>query len=886
MLEAGVIRPVTRSDWATPLVIARKADGGIRLCADYKVTLNPNLLVDRYPVPKVDDLFSTLSGYKYFTKLDLSQAYNQLVLDEASTEYTVINTHRGLFKYTRLVYGLASSPGIFQKFMEDLFKGVPDVIIFYDDILIKSKDIGSHLHTIEQVLSILESNGLKIKKSKCDFLTKEVQYLGFVLDKEGLRVNPDKIKPIIDMPPPQNNHQLKSLLGMINFYGKFVKNLASRLTPLYSLLKKGKHYHWGKDQNEAFLQVKKDLCGAEVLVHFDMSRVSVVTCDASSRGLGAVLAQRAPDGTERAVAYASRALTPAEMHYSQIHKEALAIVFATDKFHQYLFGRKFILRTDHKPLVSIFGPNVGIPITAASRLQRWAIKLSAYDFNIEYVNTDKNTADALSRLINSHKEESIASEEVLPEQTYLHFASEALLLDYKVLKRETASDPILSRVLSYIVDGWPTDVDIKELKPYFNRRKEIYIELGCVMWGHRVVIPISCQSKVMKELHDTHMGVVKTKALARSYVWWPGVDEAVEAACGGCEVCASVASAPPGHAPSPWPWPNRPWARLHCDFLGPILGNTYLIVVDAGSKWIEAIRMKTTNAGAVISELRPMWARFGLPKQVVTDNGPPFTSAEFESFLARNKIDHLFSAPYHPASNGAAENSVKICKRVIQKAIKQKIDIDTALNRFLLSYRNTEHYTTGESPARILQGRNLRMRLDNFKPDRLDRVNKRQEQDNAVRGVRGREFARGDEVWCRDYRSSDRWVPGKVSDILGNTDYKVLCDKGTEVHRHIDQIRRRVPRVTEEVRTQPRSSVHRRNSSLIVPQVEECEPEPEERPAEPIRASASQGSATKDPSPQTAAVDQPQVVTDKVDNMCPPKRVPKPPIRFGFEEYF
>lgn len=757
MLAAGVIEPVERSDWATPLVIASKANGGIRICADYKVTLNRVLSVDRYPVPKIDDLFSDLAGKVFFTKLNLSQAYNQLVLDERSREYTVVNTHRGLFKYNRLVYGLASSPGIFQKLMVSLFDGLPDVMVFYDDILIKSKCLKEHLRTLEHVFEILQSNGLKIKKSKCEFLTKQVKYLGFIVNEEGVRVDRDKIKPIVRMPPPTNTTELKSFLGMVNFYAKFVPNLSAHLVPLYELLRKGRHYIWGEKQNEVFERVNRSLCSADVLVHYDGSQPLVLTVDASARGLGAVLAQRAPDDREGVVAYASRTLMPAECHYSQIHKEALAIIFAVDKFHQYLYGRRFTLRTDHKPLVSIFGPNTGIPATAASRLQRWAIKLSAYDFEIEYVSTDKNTADALSRLIKTHKEE-VSTEQDLPEQTYLHFATDALLLDYKVIKKETANDPILSRVTSYVMDGWPPSTEIRELKPYFNRKQELY----CIMWGQRVVIPSTCQTRVIRELHESHMGIVKTKALARSYVWWPGVDEAVEATCSACTVCAAVSAAPSAHTPRAWPWPDRPWTRLHIDFLGPIEGHTFLVVVDACSKWIEAVRMKNTNARAVISVFRDMWARFGLPKQVVSDNGPPFTSAEFEAFLSRNGIEHIFSAPYHPASNGAGENAVKICKKAIKKAHEQRLDVDTALNRFLLSYRNTEHYTTGESPAKILLGRNLRMRLDKLKPERMSRVAENQARVTAATRGATRQLAPGDEVWYRNYRPGQKWLEGKV----------------------------------------------------------------------------------------------------------------------------
>lgn len=904
MLRAGVIEPVDQSDWATPLVIVNKADGGLRLCADYKVTLNRVLKVDRYPVPKVDDLFSGLSGNQYFSKLDLSQAYNQVVLSEKSKEYTVINTHRGLFKYNRLVYGLASSPAIFQKLMENTLKHHPDVVVFFDDILIKSRDLESHLKAINDVFITLERNGLKIKKSKCEFLANEVRYLGFIIDRHGVRVDPDKIKPIVTMPHPTTVTELKSFLGMVNFYGRFINNLSSHLNPLYILLRKGKHWYWGAEQNSAFEQVKRLLSEACALAHFDMALETVVTVDASAGGLGAVLAQRGPAGGEHVVAYASRTLTQAEKHYSQIHKEALAIVFAVDKFHQYVYGRSFTLRTDHKPLVSIFGPNIGIPSAAASRLQRWAVKLSAYDFKIEYVRTDMNTADVLSRLIRSHKNEFKNEEEHMPEQTYLHFSSDALLLDSITIKKETRSDPILGRVLSYIKDGWPTDVEIRELTPYLNRKQELYCELGCIMWGHRVVIPPACREKVLTELHDSHMGIVKTKSLARSYVWWPGVDEAVERVCRACAVCAALADAPPSHEPRSWPWPSRPWSRLHLDFLSHA-GMTYLIIIDACSKWIEAIKMTRTTAQAVITVLREIWARFGLPKQVVSDNGPPFSSSEFSEFLAGNGIEQIFSAPYHPASNGAAENAVKICKRAIKKALKQGVEVHTALCRFLLAYRNTEHATTGDSPANILQGRSLRMRLDCLKPEREARVAARQASSESAAGGACRQFAEGDEVWYRDYRGTDRWLAGRIQASLGSTDYTVRATLGTEVHRHVDQLRRRV---TQDLGGGERKSSslvgannrQSRRSSLLFPvaggeATEDNNNSPVSSPESARYASPTVQSPAHSSSqgplgtfPPLTSVPSPVVPTNNEPFRIPERRYPlrnrKRPIRFGFDE--
>lgn len=788
MLRAGIIEPVECSDWATPLVPVRKADGGLRICADYKITLNPVLLVDRYPLPKIDDLLVSLNGATHFSKIDLSLAYNQIELDNTK-DLTVINTHRGLFKYNRLVFGLSSSPGIFQRIMSNLLGDIPGVEVFLDDIIIGTAGTqDDHLETLEKVFQRLQRHGMKLKTSKCLFMVNEVKYLGYVISKDGVKVDSDKIKAIIKIPRPRDISELRSFLGLVNFYAKFVKNLSTILSPLYELLKKEVSWKWSAERERAFAKVKKILVGAEVLAHYDPNKPLVLTCDASARGIGGVLTQPGAGGRDRPVVYVSRALNNAEKHYSQIDREALAIVFCLQKLHQYVYGRRFVLRTDHKPLVSIFGPKHGVPAMAASRLQRWAIILSAYTYDIEYVNTKQNGADGLSRLpVPCNSDESLQ----VPEQTYLHFAQNALLLDYNIIKQQTRIDPMLGRILNYIRDMWPTDNDIRELQPYFNRRKELYEELGCVMWGHRVVIPANCRARVLQELHEPHMGIVKTKASARSYVWWPGIDEAIEATCRECAVCAGEADAPQRHAVTPWPWPSRPWARVHLDFLGPIFGKMYLIMVDARTKWLEVFPVPSTAASSTIEKLTEVFSRWGLPRQIVSDNGPPFTSKEMADFLGSQGVDHVFSAPYHPASNGAAENAVRTVKRFIKKAFKQKENINLSLNTFLLHYRNTEHCSTGESPATLMLGRNLRTKLDALKPNIENKVRKAQERQQKVGTDVKRSLQIGEEVWMRQYRGNGKWSPGQVIDKMGTTDYKVMDCSGKESHRHIDQLRQR-----------------------------------------------------------------------------------------------
>ncbi|CAG9560835.1 unnamed protein product [Danaus chrysippus] len=381
-----------------------------------------------------------------------------------------------------------------------------------------------------------------------------------------------------------------------------------------------------------------------------------------------------------------------------------------------------------------------------------------------------------------------------PEQTYLHFAQSELLLDYNKIKQQTLRDPLLGRVLLYIKSGWPDQNEIRELQPYFNRKKELYEELGCIMWGHRVVIPENCRDRVLMDLHEPHMGVSKTKAMARSYVWWAGIDEAVEAVCKQCEVCAAEADAPTRHTVNPWPWPSRPWSRIHLDFLGPFQDKIYLILIDARTKWIEVYPVPSTAARYTLNKLEEVFVRWGLPKQMVTDNGPPFTSTDFSKFTNKLGIEHLFSAPYHPASNGAAENAVRTIKKVIRKAIRKKEDIQSFLNTFLLHYRNTEHSTTGESPASLMLGRSLRTKLDLLRPDRDKKVKEAQTRQRKLGTENSRSLEPGENVWMRQYQGANKWVAGKVIERLGATDYSILDDVGRGSHRHIDQLRRRSTR--------------------------------------------------------------------------------------------
>ena len=368
---------MTYSEWATPLIPIAKSDGGVRLCGDYKVTLNPQLQVAQHPLPNPSDMFATLAGCKVFSKTDLKTAFQQLCMDEKSQDLCTINTHLGLFRPKRLPYGVASSPAIWQQTMDKIFTGLPGVFCFVDDILVAGKDVTEHKVRLKAVLQRIKENGMKMHQNKCTFGVSSIEYLGFIIDGTGIHKTEEKVKAIREAKVPENVKELQSFLGLVTFYGKFIKDLATIAHPLYNLLKKGTEWHWSEECQSSFEKVKDEITSPNFLVHFHRDWPVKLVCDASQVGIGAVLAHVMPDGTEKTIAFASRTLNSAEQKYSQIEKEGLSLVYGVKKFHMYLYGKqKFMLVTDHKPLLAILGPKAELPTLVAARLQRWAVILA------------------------------------------------------------------------------------------------------------------------------------------------------------------------------------------------------------------------------------------------------------------------------------------------------------------------------------------------------------------------------------------------------------------------------------------------------------------------------------------------------------------------------
>ena len=284
--QTGIIEPVRFADWAAPIVPVVKKDGSIRVCGDFKVTVNKVAKVDTYPLPRIEDLLASLGRGKSFTKLDLAHAYLQIPLAEDSKKYVVINTSKGLYRYNRLPFGIASAPSIFQRTMEGVLQGIPNVTVYIDDILVAGPSEQEHLRTLDQVLTRLKAAGMRLKQSKCLFMPPSVEYLGHIISAEGLKPTGEKVRAMSDAPAPKNLAQLRSFLGLINYYSKFLSNLSSTLAPLYALLHKKSQWKWGKEQERAFSEAKSQLTSSSLLVHFDPDKKLTLACDASPMALG------------------------------------------------------------------------------------------------------------------------------------------------------------------------------------------------------------------------------------------------------------------------------------------------------------------------------------------------------------------------------------------------------------------------------------------------------------------------------------------------------------------------------------------------------------------------------------------------------------------------
>lgn len=780
LVDQNIITPIKFSDWASPIVLAKKPNNAIRVCGDFKIAVNAQIDIEHYPLPTRENLFHTIRYGNYFSKIDLKDAYLQMELDDESKTIMVINTPLGLFQYQRLPYGIASAPAIFQKYIEQLLHGIDGVGNYLDDIIISAQNLQQHLERLEMVLKILQDNGIKCKREKCEFLRNELTYLGRKISNKGILPDESGVADVKNIKPPSDIKELEAFLGKVNYYHNFVPNFSSIAAPLNMLRRKNTPFCWGKQQQNSFEQLKSCIVNAAQLAHFREDLPITLATDASPFGIGAVISHIYPDGTERPIAFASKTLNEHQVRYSQIEKEGLAIVFGVQRFHQYLYGHKFTLITDHKPLVSIFNPEKHLPAMTAHRLQRWAITLMAYQYTIKYRRTtDHGNADALSRLpVGSYK--SFDIEDSCNEITFDDFP-----LNIVTIREHAKKDKLLIRVKLLLQTGWPEKLDSTDadLKNFFNRRHNLTIfnDMLCLQTDYtRVVIPKSLQSQTLKLLHDGHWGITRMKQLARQFIWWDNIDIDITEMASKCDIC-KIQNAAPAREYQSWPKPSKPWERVHIDFAGPIFKSMWLVCVDSFSQFPYVSSMSNTTTEDTISALSAIFAIEGIPNTIVSDNGPQLTSEKFKEFCNTHGIKHVTTTPFHPASNGLAERFVRTFKTSVKKNLDDQLSINDAVRKFLATYRFMPN-TDEKSPAELMRGRAVRTIWSQL----LESSKKCYETPKS-----SSKYNIEDAVFVRNYGKGDKWVPGIVIQKHGKVIFVIKTAKGL-CRRHINQMKPRI----------------------------------------------------------------------------------------------
>lgn len=758
MIQDGVIvKEDGPTPWVAPMVVVPKpGQSKVRICTDY-TELNKYILREIHPMSTVDSSLALLGRGVIFSKIDANSGFWQIPLSKKSSKLTTFLTHSGRFRYLRLPQGLCSSPEIFTAEMNRILEGVEGVIIHMDDVLVFGENKDQHDSRLKIVLDKLNEAGMILNRNKCKFGVSSVEFLGHIIDSSGIHAGP-RIQGIIDFPIPKNVSAIRSFLGMANQYAKFSPELADATQSLRLLLRKDTPWHWSHDQEKSFHKVKTIFENTPVLAVYDVNLETIVTTDASKVGVGATLSQIQTDGSRRLVAAASRSLTETEQRYAAIEKEGLGVCWAMEKFSQYILGMKSVtIETDHRPLVTLFG-NMFLD-RLPPRLQGFKLRLQRYQYTIRHVKGSSNvSADALSRYSTAGPTDSDEArvEEIEKHVDYL-VTPQGSDVRLERVRIEQKEDEILSRVIKYIENEWPSYLSSEDtlMKPYYDRKGLLTMNKGFLMLGNRLVMPLSQRDQVLQDLHRGHLGISKCQSRARNSVWWPSMSKAIEAMVASCRECKLHANKTIEPL-RPTATPDRPWQILGTDLL-QFKGQTYLLVIDYYSRYPELALLGNSDFSSrkVILHLKSMFSRHGIPQMVLSDNGPQYACGEFASFAAEYGFSHVTSSPHYHRANGAAERGVQTIKNMLKK------ESDPYLA--LLAYRTSPQFGL-YSPAELLMGRKLRTTVvthpDELMPrlpdhDRFKSVNDQykarmktnHDQNNKVKPLPL--VSSGDDVWVR-----------------------------------------------------------------------------------------------------------------------------------------
>ena len=713
MQDSDIIAKVDEpTDWVNSLVVVEKPKtGDLRICLDPKA-LNQNIRRPHYPMPTLDDVTSQLSGAKYFSILDITHAYWSVRLDDESSYLTTFSSPFGRYRFLRMPFGLSCSQDIFQRKVNETFEGLTGVSVIVDDILIHGRSRQEHDERLRDVLERAKAQGVRFNPNKCKIGVTEVPFFGHLITDKGLKADPSKVQAILDLEIPDSRAKLESLLGVIGYLSKFAKNLSEVTAPLRSLLKQENEFVWDQPQNLAFQKVKSIITSTPVLGYFDPNETLTIECDASKHGIGTCIMQHG-----QPIAYASKSLTDAEINYAVIEKECLALLFACKRFHQYTYGNKVKVRSDHKPLEAIMKK----PLSAAPpRLQRMLLQLQIYDLDVTHVSgKDMLISDCLSRqsLKNTYPDL------IQGLDLHVHTVLKTLCVTDRRLskiKQAVKTDKQMTILKQTILDGWPDSRSkcSQSVQEYFNHRDELSVEADLIFRGHKLIIPHSQREEILSAVHVGHMGVEKTLARARDAIFWPGMTKDITDHVLQCAICLKHRNSNQKEPLLPHDTPDRPYQKVGTDIF-TFDGKDYLVTVDYYSRFFEVDMLPDMKSSTVIRKLKVHFSRNGIPDVCISDNGPQFSSELFSEFAEEWGFEHSTSSPLHAMSNGMAERTVQTVKRLFRKAKDSKTDPYIAI----LEYRNMP-LECGYTPAQLLMGRQTRSIIpvvaDRLKPQTVD----------------------------------------------------------------------------------------------------------------------------------------------------------------------
>jgi len=699
--ESGILVEVQDeyTPWVNSAVVTIKPNGSIRLCLDPR-NLNKAIKRNPYYVRTIDDVIPKVSGSTHFSILDARSGFWQVSLDEESSRLCTFNTPWGKHRWTRLPFGLTCSGDVFQEKMDMVFGRLEGLSGIADDTFVYGTGEAQHDQHILTILDTARENNVRFNPDKFQFKVKEASFFGLTWTPDGIRPGETKIKAIRDMPSPKNLTELQCFLGMINYLNRFSPILAQVSEPVRQLMKKDVPFMWQPEHQRAFQNLKQAITEVPVLAYYDPEKENLIQSDASLKGIGCVLTQEG-----KPVCYASRSLTETESRYSNIERELLAACWSLEKLNHYVFGKKVVIETDHKPLESIWKKSIP---SAPPRLQRLLLKMAKYNVEIRYIQGKNNViADALSRI--SHMEPPAEDNELpVVELDTISRTLPASPAKLDEVREYTDQDVVLSHLKDVVHHGWPEYPNEcpQDLKEFWNFREDLSVENGLILKGHKLVIPSKLRPQMLQIIHQGHMGTEKCLLRARDSLFWPGISRDIKQMTENCPTCARFSKQQPKETLHPHNVPSYPWQRLGCD-LFDYGGAQYLLVADYYSKYPIVRKLSSTTSAAIINHLKSIFAEHGIPESLVSDNGPQYSSKEFAAFCDQWGINHITSSPVYPKSNGFIERMVQTVKNLLRKSEAAGQDPYLAL----LSYRATPVDSNLPSPAKLLNNREYRTQL-------------------------------------------------------------------------------------------------------------------------------------------------------------------------------